>query len=88
MHSVMMTSRPALIYWQPATLAVMQQVYRWRAEGLPAYFTIDAGPNVHILTLPEHVERLTDDLRSISQVRDVLVFRPGPGVRQVDIEVN
>jgi diphosphomevalonate decarboxylase len=88
MHSVMMTSRPALFYWLPETLVVIQQVYRWRAEGIPAYFTIDAGPNVHVLTLPEHVERVSTDLRASSQVRDVLVFRPGPGVRQVEIEVN
>jgi diphosphomevalonate decarboxylase len=34
MHAVMMTSSPALFYWQPATLRVMDAVRRWRSEGL------------------------------------------------------
>ena len=35
MHAVMMTSHPALFYWKPATLAVMESVREWRASGLP-----------------------------------------------------
>jgi len=48
MHAVMMTSRPALLYWLPETLALMRRVRQWREEGIPTYFTIDAGPNVHV----------------------------------------
>ncbi len=43
MHAVMMTSRPPLFYWQPATLAVMQAVRSARVKGLPVCYTIDAG---------------------------------------------
>ena len=35
MHSVMMTSTPALHYWKPASLEVMNHVRAWRAEGIP-----------------------------------------------------
>ena len=83
MHAVMMTSRPTLLYWLPETVAVMRQVYRWREEGIPAYFTIDAGPNVHVLTLPEYVERILAELQADTAVQDVIVCRPGVGARQV-----
>ena len=50
MHGVMMTSAPSLLYWQPGTLEVLHAVRSWREEdGLPVYFTIDAGPNVHLI---------------------------------------
>src|SRR3989304_10408185 len=51
MHAVMMTSRPPLVYWQPASLAVMRAVPEWRAGGIAACYTLDAGPNVHVLCL-------------------------------------
>jgi len=83
MHAVMMTSSPALLYWLPETVAMMRRVYRWREEGLPVYFTIDAGPNVHVLTLPEYVGRLLADLQADPAVHEVLVCRPGAGARVV-----
>lgn len=80
MHAVMMTSRPSLIYWLPETLAVMHRVQAWRREGVEAYFTIDAGPNVHVLALPPDADRLQADLRALPGVQDVIPCRPGPGV--------
>jgi len=46
MHSVMMTTRPPLFYWSPATLAVMHRVVEMRDAGIPVFFTVDAGPQV------------------------------------------
>ncbi len=79
MHAVMMTSTPSLIYWEPETLAVMHAVRGWREEGIPAYFTIDAGPNVHIITLPEHAVSVMKRVRALSVVQDVLLCRTGKG---------
>jgi diphosphomevalonate decarboxylase len=50
MHAVMMTSRPSLHYWLPETLAVMRAVRRARRDGLEVCYTIDAGPNVHVIS--------------------------------------
>ncbi len=52
MHAVMMTSTPALFYWSPATLALMEAVRQWRAGGVGVCYTIDAGPNVHCICAP------------------------------------
>jgi len=79
MHAIMMTSRPPLYYWLPPTLAIMEAVRKWRAEGLPACFTIDAGPNVHVITFAEHMAEVSNRLRAISGVQNVLTARPGGG---------
>jgi diphosphomevalonate decarboxylase len=84
MHAIMMTSNPPLYYWHPATLAVMQAVRGWRAGGLPACFTIDAGPNVHVLTTAESAAEVERRLRSLPGVLKILTARPGPGAALVE----
>jgi diphosphomevalonate decarboxylase len=84
MHGVMMTSHPSLLYWQPATVAVLQAVRGWRREGLAVYFTMDAGPNVHCFCQAPDAPQVEARLRNLDGVRDVLVSRPGSGVRPVN----
>ena len=84
MHAVMMTSQPRLIYWQPATLAVMQTVVEWRRKGIPVCYTIDAGPNVHVLTPGEFSSRVITNLVQIPGVTKVLSAQPGGAVHLVD----
>jgi diphosphomevalonate decarboxylase len=84
MHAVMMTSTPALHYWKPASLEVMQCVRQWRIEGIPVGYTVDAGPNIHVLC-PETEAHLVDQrLREITGVQDVLVARPGGPVKTLE----
>ena len=83
MHAVMMTGAPSLLYWRPATLAVMQAIRAWRADGLAVAFTIDAGPNVHCICPAEssaQVEHLARarSLRSAG-VERILVSGVGEG---------
>ncbi len=79
MHAIMMTSRPPLYYWQPPTLAIMEAVRGWRAGGLPVCFTIDAGPNVHVITLAAHAAEVESRLRALPGVQSVLRAAPGGG---------
>ncbi len=83
MHAIMLTSSPPLLYWLPATVELIRQVWQWRAEGLPCYFTIDAGPNVHILTLPQAVPHVAERLRALPYVRQVIPCGPGPAPRLI-----
>ncbi len=54
MHMVMMTSKPSVNYWTPGSISVFKEVQRWRREeGLEAYWTMDAGPNVKVLCRKE-----------------------------------
>lgn len=80
MHAVMMTSTPSLIYWQPGTLEVVQAARRWRHdEGLPVYFTIDAGPNVHLICEERDASEVEQRLRALTSMQSVLRSTPGPG---------
>jgi diphosphomevalonate decarboxylase len=84
MHAVMMTSDPALHYWKPASLRVMNAVRQWREEGLPVCYTVDAGPNVHVIC-PESEAHIVDKrLREINGVMDVLVARVGGAAKIVN----
>ncbi len=83
MHAVMMTSQPPLFYWQAATLTTMDMVRRWRREGLPVFYTIDAGPNVHVLTLASFVEEVEKRLLALPGVQRVLRAGPGGAARLV-----
>jgi len=85
MHAVMMTSTPSLLYWQPGTLEILQAVRQWRAEeGLAVYFTIDAGPNVHLICEAPTVAVVREHLQTLSSVQRVIVSRPGPEPQQLD----
>lgn len=79
MHAVMMTSTPSLLYWQAGTLDILQAVVQWRAEGVAVYFTIDAGPNVHLLCEARDADTVTALLKTIPAVRQVIASHPGPG---------
>lgn len=84
MHGVMMTSTPSLLYWQPATVEVLQAVRAWRQNGLFVYFTMDAGPNVHCFCEAADAAEVSKRLRALPGVQDVLESGPGPGARLVN----
>ena len=77
MHAVMMTSTPALHYWKPASLEVMNRVRDWRMDGIPVCYTVDAGPNIHVICPETEAQIVDKKLREIRGVDNVLVARPG-----------
>jgi diphosphomevalonate decarboxylase len=85
MHAVIMTSQPPIQYWQPASIAIMQTVVDWRSEGLPVAYTVDAGPNVHVICPAGYQEQAAARLEEIPGVRQVLMARPGGPARMLEI---
>ena len=81
MHGTMLGAQPPLIYWQPETLAVMQQVWRLRETGHLCYFTIDAGPNVKVLCPPGTAHTLTPFFEKMPEVKRVIQSGLGQGIR-------
>lgn len=50
LHAMMMMSDPAFILMKTGTLEVINKIWEFRKEtGLPLFFTLDAGANVHLL---------------------------------------
>ncbi|HLR55006.1 MAG TPA: diphosphomevalonate decarboxylase [Pseudogracilibacillus sp.] len=80
MHATTLGANPPFTYWTDATMAAMQTVQQLRKEGIPAYFTIDAGPNVKVLYLPENEQEVLRKLRAARDVEEVIVSKVGGGV--------
>lgn len=81
MHASMMAARPAIMYWLPRTIEALHAIRALRQDGLPAWATIDAGPNVKVLTRGSDAERVASTLRERIPGMAVSVRRPGAGVR-------
>jgi diphosphomevalonate decarboxylase len=84
MHAVMMTSTPALHYWKPVSLDVMNCVRQWRMDGIPACYTVDAGPNIHVICPESEAHIIEKRLREIKGVSDVLIARAGGPAKIVE----
>jgi len=86
MHAAIMASRPSVLYWNPTTLECIRTVFDLRESGVPCYLTIDAGPHVKVLALPEHSDQVAKRLREINGVAGVYPHRPGPGAAIIPSE--
>jgi diphosphomevalonate decarboxylase len=83
MHSVMWASRPPMVYWNSATMRCMQTVRRLQAEGCNVFFTIDAGPQVKAVCLPEDTEAVSKALTETPGVQEIMLSGLGPAARLV-----
>ena len=60
LHALMMCSSPSFILMAPSTLSMIEKIRRFREESkLPVYFTLDAGPNIHLL-YPKNIAKKVD----------------------------
>ncbi|MGW0877391.1 diphosphomevalonate decarboxylase [Streptomyces sp. NPDC002740] len=81
MHATMLAARPAVRYLAPATLTVLDSVLQLRRDGVSAYATMDAGPNVKVLCHRADADRVAHTLRGAAPGGPVLVAGPGRGAR-------
>jgi diphosphomevalonate decarboxylase len=81
MHAVMMTSTPGLFYWKPASITIMDMVRGWRKSGIPVFYTVDAGPNIHVICPRKYLGETEKKLRELPGVQDVLIAGVGRPAR-------
>ncbi|MBI4162040.1 MAG: diphosphomevalonate decarboxylase [Candidatus Aenigmarchaeota archaeon] len=84
MHATMTTTKPAIIYWQPATVEIMHAVMHWREQGLESYFTMDAGPQVKILCLEKDEKKILKNLSELDGLKKTIICRPGDAAQLTD----
>jgi diphosphomevalonate decarboxylase len=84
MHASMLAASPALLYFRPATLAVIEAVRARRRSGTAACFTIDAGPHVKVLVEPKDAPAMRALLAGVEGVLRVLESAPGPDAVVLD----
>ena len=77
LHAMMMMSDPAFILMKTGTLEVINKIWDFRRiTGLPLFFTLDAGANVHLL-FPNDIE--SDKIKIFIQ-QELLPFTQKGGV--------
>ncbi len=65
LHALMMASNPSYLLMKPKSLQLIDTIRSFRADsGLPVYFSLDAGPNLHVLYPESHAEEIEAFLKS------------------------
>jgi diphosphomevalonate decarboxylase len=77
MHASALAARPAVVYFAGATIEGLRAVVRMRADGLPAWFTCDAGPHIKALTDAAHADEVARRLAEVPGVLETHVCAPG-----------
>jgi len=88
MHASAMAAEPGIIYWNAATLAAVETVRALRADGVRAFFTIDAGPHVKVLCAPADAAEIVNALAKTPGVLRTVVASPGRGAHIVEPKVT
>ena len=84
-QAIMMSGQPSALYLQPATVSLIHAVRGWREEDrLPVYFTLDAGPNMHVLCESKHVAEVRRRIEKLVPRVEILENRPGPPAKLHD----
>ena len=84
MHATMITTKPSILYWQPLTVEIMHNIMQWREEGLEAYYTMDAGPQVKVMCLEKNEKELMERLKKIKGIQEIAPCRPGPAAKTIE----
>jgi len=81
MHKVMKTSQPPIDYWNLATNSCVETVKNMQGEGIPIFFTIDAGPQVKIICEPDVCKDVVSLMERVPGVQSIIESRLGKGAR-------
>jgi diphosphomevalonate decarboxylase len=59
LHALMMTSSPSFMLMEPQTISAIKIIQAFRKEtGIPLCFTLDAGPNLHLLYPQDYAQQV------------------------------
>ena len=79
MHSIMWTTRPSIVYWNSTTIDCMHAIRDLQRNGESVFFTIDAGPQIKAICLPENEEKIAKKLNEIKGVQSIMTSGLGSG---------
>ena len=78
MHGLAMSANPGLLYWNGHTVELIHEIRRLRHNGYPAYFTIDAGPQIKIICAPGSAQRIRAALSGFPGIEQIFSSTLGP----------
>ena len=68
MHALMLNSNPSIVYSNANTLVAMNKIWSLRQQGLPIYFTQDAGPQLKILFCKNDSKEVSSNFKTLEVV--------------------
>jgi diphosphomevalonate decarboxylase len=68
MHATMLSSWPPVFYWLSQTVETAQNIWKLRQEGLPLFFTMDAGPNIKLLFLQKNQQEIESLFKEVKVI--------------------
>lgn len=83
MHALIQSCDPPIRYLSPVSVEIFDRVAGLRADGVGAWATADAGPNVVVLTRPEDAAAVAGALEGLAEIATA---RPGPAAALVAAE--
>lgn len=79
LHALTLTSRPAIVYWAPATVAALHALARLRSAGTGVFASIDAGPQVKAFSGLEDADEVAETLANVPGIERVIRCGIGAG---------
>jgi diphosphomevalonate decarboxylase len=83
MHALALAAQPGLLYWNGATTECMRRIRALRGQGLPVFFTVDAGPQLKAVCELSALAQVSAALREVPGVLSVVETGLGAGVRSI-----
>ncbi len=88
LHALMMASDPSYLLIEPKTIKVINEIRSFRKnENIPVFFSLDAGPNVHIISFEKDraaIEGLIENLREFAIGGKILNDSIGFGAKKIE----
>lgn len=84
MHGLALSADPAILYWNDLSVTLIHEVRRLRRQGYGAYVTMDAGPQVKVICLPEDAPKLQQQLGQIAGIQRILSTALGGDARLIN----
>lgn len=84
LHMLCMTTTPNILYWRGVTVEVFQKLLKIRDKGIYGFFTVDAGPHVHVVCQAKDVEPVKAELGELSGIKTIIECGIGEGARMIE----
>jgi len=89
LHALMLCSEPSYMLIDPKSVEVINLVRQYRLESnIPVYFSLDAGPNIHLLYPDEYKSQVSlfveDQIKPLCYEQKIIYDQVGLGPKQLE----
>ena len=84
LHMLCMTTTPNILYWRGITVEVFQKLLKLRENNIEAFFTVDAGPHVHVVCQDKDLDAVRSSLSELTGVKTIIECGIGDGAKIIE----